>query len=215
VSDPREDEHDDGRGLFAEDGRDPSRGLHPDDRGSPSRGLLADDRGSQSRDLLADDRGQTVLDYGIAVGIFFVALVFVLGTIPGMFAPFTGSGDTQIADRVATSLGADTLGTPDTPYVLNESCTEGFFTQLETDGGEPASTSCRFDATAADLHGMLTLDSGVGIRVEIRNLDGTTAQLDGTTLVAGGTLPERSTVTTARRTVGFSGNSHTLEVHVW
>lgn len=160
-----------------------------------------------------DDRGQTVLDFAIAVGIFFVALVFVLGTIPGMFAPFTGGGDTQVADRVATSLAADTLGAPATPYVLNETCTEGFFTQL--DGGTAAPTTCRFDTNASDLHTMLALDSTIGVRVEIQDQAGNTATLNGTTLVAGDALPERSTVTTARRTVGLDGQSHTLEVHVW
>jgi hypothetical protein len=163
----------------------------------------------------AADRGQTVLDFAIAVGIFFVALVFVLGTIPGMFAPFTGGGDTQVADRVATSLGADTLGAPATPYVLNETCTEGFFRQLESDGATPAPTSCRFDTAAGDLYTMLALDTTISIRVEIQDLDGNTATLNGTDLVAGGSLPERSTVTTARRTVGVDGHSHTLEVHVW
>jgi hypothetical protein len=166
------------------------------------------------RDLRVDDRGQTVLDYGIAVGIFFVALVFVLGAIPGMFAPFEGSsGDTQIADRIGSSLAVDTLGDPETPHVLNETCTEGFFTQLS--GGADAADTCRFDTNASDLNEMFALDSTVDIRVEIRTLDDTVASINGTTLEAGEEVPERSTVTTARRTVALDGRSHTLEVHVW
>jgi hypothetical protein len=161
----------------------------------------------------ATDRGQTVLDFAIAVGIFFVALVFVLGTIPGIFAPFISGGDTQVADRTATALSADTLGIPDTPYVLNETCTAGFFSQLN--GGPTAPTSCRFDTNASDLHTMLALEATINIRVEIEDPDGSAATIDATSLVAGGTLPERSTVTTARRTVGLEGQSHTLEVHVW
>ncbi|MFB6219985.1 MAG: hypothetical protein ABEH90_00980, partial [Halolamina sp.] len=161
-----------------------------------------------------DDRGQTILDYGIAVGIFFVALVFVLGTIPGMFAPFTGgSGDTQVADRIATSLAVDTLGAADTPYVLNATCTEAFFTQVT--GGAAAPTTCDFDTTETDLNGVFALDSTVDIRVEIETLDGSAATLDGTTLEAGDSLPDRMTVTTARRTVGIDGQTYTLEVHVW
>ncbi|MEF8800031.1 MAG: hypothetical protein V5A38_00555 [Halolamina sp.] len=161
----------------------------------------------------ANDRGQTVLDFAVAVGIFFVALVFVLGTIPGIFAPFISGGSTQVADRTATSLAADTLGVPDTPYVLNDTCTEGFFRQLN--GSGPAPLSCRFDTNASDLHTMLALESAINIRVEIQDPDGSAATIDGTALVAGGTLPERSTVTTARRTVGLEGQSYTLEVHVW
>ena len=177
-------------------------------RARPSNGA------DSGRGLRTDDRGQTILDYGIAVGIFFVALVFVLGTIPGMFAPFDGgSGDTQIADRIGSSLAVDTLGDPDTPHVLNETCTEGFFTQLN--GGADAADTCRFDTDASDLNEVFALDSTVDIRVEIRTLDDNVASLNGQTLAAGGEVPERSTVTTARRTVALDGRSHTLEVHVW
>ncbi len=178
------------------------------------RQCWADHEGNQSRTLRGSDRGQTVLDYGIAVSIFVIALVFVLGTIPGMFAPFTGnSGGAQTADRVAKSLSADVLGAPLRPYVLNATCTVGFFDQLN--GGPSAADSCRFDTNATDLPSVLALDSTTGIRVEITNLDGTVATIDGTSLEAGGTLPKRSTVTSARRTVGIDGQTYTLEVHVW
>ena len=160
--------------------------------------------------LRDDDRAQTVLDYGIAVGIFFVALVFVLGTIPGMFAPFVGgSGDTQVADRLASSLSADMLAHPSEPFVLNATCTEGFFDQLDT--GTPAPSGCRFDTTATDLQGVFALDSTTNVRVELAPVDGT----GGIDAVAGEALPTQTTVSTARRTVGIAGESHTLEVHVW
>lgn len=160
------------------------------------------------------DRAQTVLDYGIAVGIFFIALVFVLGTIPGMFAPFVGgSVDTQVADRLASSLSADVLAHPSQPFVLDVDCTEGFFRQLG--GGASAPDRCRFDTSATDLQTMFALDATANVRIEIQHLDGTTRTLDGTTLVAGGSLPSGTSVSTARRTVGIRGETHTLEVYVW
>lgn len=166
--------------------------------------------GDRSRRLRDDDRAQTVLDYGIAVGIFFVALVFVLGTIPGMFAPFVGgSGDTQVADRLASSLSADMLADPGQPFVLNATCTDAFFEQL--DGGPDAPGTCRFDTSADDLQGVFALDSTTNARVELSHVDGSGAH-DGT---AGEALPTGTTVSTARRTVGIDGETYTLEVHVW
>ena len=172
--------------------------------------------GDERRAFVDADRAQTVLDYGIAVGIFFVALVFVLGTIPGMFAPFVGgSGDTQVADRLASSLSADMLADPGEPFVLNASCTEGFFRQL--DGGATAPGSCRFDTSpsATELTPMFALDSTTNVRVEIQRLDGSTRTLNATTLTAGDSLPSQTTISSARRTVGIDGETHTLEVHVW
>jgi len=169
---------------------------------------------SSSESLWADERAQTVLDYGISVGIFFVALVFVLGTIPGIFAPFVGSNvDTQVADRLASSLSTDMLGSPQDQFILNATCTEEFFIQLSDNG--PAQESCRFDTTTADLQTMFGLESTTNVRIEINHLNGTTGTLNGTTLVAGEAQPTQQSVSTAQRIVGIDGESHTLEVHVW
>lgn len=156
------------------------------------------------------DRAQTVLDYGIAVGIFFVALVFVLGTIPGMFAPFVGgSGDTQVADRLASSLSADMLTHPNQPFVLDETCTQAFFDQMNT--GTDAPDHCRFDTTADTLGTAFALDATTDVRVELSPADGGA----GIDVAAGDSLPSGTSISTARRTVGVDGETHILEVHVW
>ncbi|MBP1986734.1 DUF7287 family protein [Halolamina salifodinae] len=167
------------------------------------------------RRLAADDRGQTVLDYAIGVGIFFVALTFVLATIPGMFSPFVGTGDTQIADRIATSTATDSLGAPDQPYVLNRTCTVAFFEQMN--GGPSAPTDCRFDTTATSLGGVFALDSSQSVQIRIENGSGNVAELgtDNTTLEAGNDPPGSTSVTTARRTVGIDGTTYWLEVRAW
>jgi len=163
----------------------------------------------EGRRFFDDDRGQTVLDYGIAVGIFFVALVFVLGTIPGMFAPFVGgSGDTQVADRLASSLAADMLTHPSQPFVLNRTCTDAFFDQMNN--GTSAPEDCRFDTRAENLQSVFALDATTDVRVELSPVDG-----GGIDWGAGDSLPSGTSVSTARRTVGIDGETYTLEVHVW
>lgn len=173
--------------------------------GSPGR--LSDDR-----------RGQTVLDYGIGVGLFLVALVVVLGTIPGMFAPFTTGADAQIGDRVAASLAGDILGDPANPYVLDAACTAAFFEQLNDDS-YTAPTTCRFNTTVHDPEEMFGLGSTTSVNVSISDLDGNPASLtvDGgsRTLQAGDPIPTSASVTTARRNVHLDGQTYQLEVDVW
>lgn len=170
-----------------------------------------------SRRLRDDDRAQTVLDYGMAVGLFFVALVFVLGVVPGMFDPFTAGSDTGIGDRVATSLAADHLGDPAEPYVLDEECTWEFFDQLN--GGDSAPTHCRYDTDAADLESLFGVGSTTSLNVTVTDFSGDTVVFtygdQSRTLTAGDPLPARSSVTTARRTVHLDGETYRLGVSVW
>ncbi|WP_435115486.1 DUF7287 family protein [Halolamina sp. C58] len=158
----------------------------------------------------ADRRGQTVLDYAIGVGIFLVAVTFVVATIPGMFSPFLGAGDTQVADRTATSLATERLGAPDEPYVLDRDCTVAFFEQL--DGGGSAPSDCRFDTNATTLQGMFGLDSGQSLQVRIENTTDTAAL---GTHQAGPDAPSSVSVTTARRVVSIDGENYWLEVRAW
>lgn len=176
--------------------------------GEGSAGRLRDDR-----------RGQTVLDYGIGVGLFLVALVVVLGTIPGMFSPFTTGADAQIGDRVADSLAGDVLGDPANPYVLDATCTAAFFEHVNDDS-YTAPTSCRFDTSVTSLEAMFGLGGTTSIHVTILDFDrnAATLPLDGQgtiTLEAGDPIPTSASVTTARRTVHLDGQTYQLEVDVW
>ena len=174
-------------------------------------------RGGSTGRLGGDRRGQTVLDYAIGVGLFFVALVAVLGIIPGMFAPFTTGADAQIGDRVADSLASDVLGDPATPYVLDVECTWHFFEQLQT--GTDAPTACRFDTTVDDPEAMFGLDSTKSLHITISDFDGNVASLevdgDSRSLEAGDSIPTSASVTTARRNVHLDGQTYRLEVDVW
>ncbi|KPN31412.1 hypothetical protein SY89_02158 [Halolamina pelagica] len=163
--------------------------------------------------LVDDERGQTVLDYAIGVGIFLVAVTFVVATIPGMFAPFVGAGDAQIADRVATSLSTERLGSPDEQYLLDRSCTVAFFEQL--DGGAAVPADCRFDSSATTIQEMFALDDGQAVQITVENASGGAAVVDGTTLSAGDDPPSSVSVTTARRTVAIDGTTYWLEVRAW
>lgn len=174
-------------------------------------------RGGPSSDFRRDSRGQTVLDYSIGVGLFLIALVFVLGTVPGMFAPFTTGADAQISDRVADTLVSDQLGDPGTPYVLDAGCTWAFFEQMQN--GTDADAYCRFDTTVDDPEPLFGLDGTTSLNVSISQLDGEVATLsvggDVRTLQAGEPVPKTASVTTARRNVHLDGRTYRLEVDVW
>lgn len=159
-----------------------------------------------------------MLDFAIGVGIFFVALTFVLATIPGMFSPFVGAGDTQVADRIATSTATDSLGAPDQPYVLDRNCTVGFFQQMNASTDDPSwlnAEDCRFDTDATTLREVFALDSSQSVQIRIENADQGVASIDGVVLEAGTDPPSSTSVTTARRTVGIDGTTYWLEVRAW
>ncbi|WP_415381141.1 hypothetical protein [Halosimplex sp. TS25] len=86
-----------------------------------------------------DGRGQTTLDFAIGMSIFLLALTFALAFVPGMFEPFSDSGQTETpaVNRVADDLTQRSLGNATAPYVLDGECTRAFF--------DESVTACGFD----------------------------------------------------------------------
>jgi len=161
----------------------------------------------------APARAQTTIDFAIAIGLFLVVVAFVVAFVPTIFAPFQSIGGPQTADRIATALATDRLGEPSTPYVLNETCTNAFFEQLES--GTDAPTTCRFDTTADNTSAMFALSGPGGVNVSVSHLDGSIATRPGGDLLAGPAVPETTSVTAARRTVLLDGETYRLLVRVW
>lgn len=81
------------------------------------------------------DRGQTAIDFVIGMGVFFIAIAFVLAFVPSMFAPFygMGAGDALVSDRSAAYLAENKLvEDPSTPGALDEDAVETFFDDCES-----------------------------------------------------------------------------------
>ncbi|QCC48555.1 DUF7287 family protein [Halobellus limi] len=161
-----------------------------------------------------DRRAQTTIDFAIGIGLFLLVVAFVVAFVPTIFTPFESAEGPQTADRIGTSLAADRLGDPGEPFVLNRTCTEGFFAQLDGDG--PAPSGCQFNTSATTTRALFTLDETRNANVSIRTLDdGDVETLDGTRLSAGPSLPETRSVTSARRVVSIEGEPYQLLVRVW
>ncbi|MFB6092500.1 MAG: hypothetical protein ABEK02_05770 [Haloquadratum sp.] len=156
-------------------------------------------------------RAQTTVDFAVGASLFLLVTAFVVAFIPTIFAPFASVDSPQTADRLATSLATDDLGDPGGPYVLNATCTDGFFAQLR--GGPNAPTACRFDTTADTTTAVFTLEETTAVNVSVRTLDGGVA--DGGTWTAGPPLPETASVTAARRVVFVGGETYRLLVRTW
>lgn len=83
-------------------------------------------------------RAQTGIDFLIGMGVFLLTVGFIVGFVPGMFAPFTGDQQQQlVADRTADALVHGLLA-GDGPSVLDTACTVAFF-------GVDNDATCPFD----------------------------------------------------------------------
>ncbi|WP_311171230.1 DUF7287 family protein [Halobellus ordinarius] len=157
-------------------------------------------------------RAQTTIDFAIGIGVFLLVVAFVVAFVPTIFTPFQSAEGPGTADRIATSLSTDRLGDPATPYVLNDTCTNAFFDQLN--GGADAPTSCGFDTTADTTDEMFTPGATRDVNVSIRTLDGTVVT-DGVQYTAGPPVTETTSVTAATRVVYVNGEPHRLLVRTW
>ncbi|WP_181685844.1 DUF7287 family protein [Halorhabdus salina] len=173
-------------------------------------------------------RGQTTLDFAFGISIFLLVLAFAFTFVPGMLQPFAQGTDAETvgANRAGDTLAEGMLGDPATPYVLNKTCTVGFF-----DTGVP--TGCQYDgATATDRLAIgpfqdvnVTLQGSFsGPTYQVLCWNGTALAEVGspncgagdTRLATGEPVPEGSVPTvTARRVVSVEGTTAVIRVVVW
>ena len=174
-------------------------------------------RGGASR-----SRGQTPVDFVAGMGVFIVAVGFVVWFVPDLFVALDGGADTpMMADRVASQVTGPLLGEP-TAGVLDTTCTIAFFTGT---GG----AGCGFNAGApvADTVGVDTPYS-VNVTLEQAVSGGPETQLlraDGGDIVAGNTGTLLTTgpnppssggeVTVVRRPVVVDGEYAYVVVRIW
>jgi hypothetical protein len=168
----------------------PQRPPRPDDRPAPAT---------------SDDRGQTAIDFAVGATLFLLTMAFVFTFVPVMFQPFaTSQSDPLVADRVANRLATDILGSPDEPYIIDETCTTAFF----DDTGSP---DCSYEFVSASLHPHLALgvQQKTNVNVTLVDSSGTVEEQIG---------DSRATardVIIAQRRVLYDGESYELIVRVW
>jgi hypothetical protein len=147
------------------------------------------------------------------MSVFLLTVAFVVAFLPGVFEPFTasGEGDVLAADRTASLLSEQLLAEPTNPGVLNEGCTDVFF---DTDASDDEIDDCRFDANANDLETALGLGPATTVNVTIEE-NGAVRSLNGVPLRAGSDPPESESVVVSRRIVLLDGEERDLFVRVW
>lgn len=178
-------------------------------------------------------RGQTTLDFAIAMGVFLLTVAFVFTFIPSLTAPFVdGNQDrTAIADRVATNLVEGALADPDEPYVLDVTCTSGFFNETNIS----AIDHCGYTNDTADFRKRIGVSDRSNVNVTLVRINRSSRERrlqcgDGSGTVVNATDPgcnpdlvyelgENPTggesVTVARRVVSIDEKDATLFVRVW
>ncbi|SDF87340.1 DUF7287 family protein [Halorientalis regularis] len=198
------------------------------EKGSPSDGTNAASSRRSRR------RAQTTIDFTVGVVLFVFVLVAIFAFVAGTIQPFT-SGDQEnivAVNRVADGLSKDTLGDPDTPYILDTDCTVAFF-----EGGSPPA-DCRFTdqpldeqvgvtgsaflnvtirgnvSGSASPNELLCWDETTGELVEQDDTDCTAGDVE--TLAVGDDAQSGvQSSMTARRAVSINGTSVSLVVKLW
>lgn len=186
--------------------------------------------------MTGQDRAQTPLDFAIAMGIFLLAVTFVFTFIPSLTAPFVDGNQegTAVADRVASHLVEGSLADPDDPYLLNVTCTTGFFEEDDSATIE----DCGYETTPADFRNRIGVSDRPNVNITLVRVDASTREEtvlcdDGNGNVVeannsdcdtgsgavvyriGGDPSSAVSVTVARRVVGIDGMDATLFVRVW
>lgn len=161
------------------------------------------------------------------MGVFLLALTFVLTFVPGMLEPFAGGAqsETPAVNRVADDLTQRTLSNASAPYVLDEECTVGLFT-----AGVP--TGCNYDGTTlAERVGILErAPVNVTVRGDVGTHENTVlcwddsadallerGNADCDTVLSGGSDPAGSggKTVSAQRVALLDGQDVTVEVVMW
>ncbi|WP_148413351.1 hypothetical protein [Haloferax sp. KTX1] len=145
-------------------------------------------------------RAQTTIDFAVGVGIFLLAVAWVVGTIPQILDPFEAEQDRPlVANRAADSLTQRLLVDDENPDVLDAACTEAFF-----DGDPPG--GC--DYGSADPTDATGIGASYGVNVTLSR-GGSVVETTGES------VPTTRSVVTARRAVLLDGDLHELAVRVW
>lgn len=148
---------------------------------------------SASRPRGAGERGQTAIDFVVGMGVFLLAVGFVLMFVPSMFAPFFGGGigDPVTADRATSYLVEERLAEEDAPVgMLSAEKNSTFFDDCWHENVQEETAWLRDE-----------LDVERSIQVEVGN--GTCG------------LETSGSVTVSKRFVMIDGEGKLLRVRLW
>ncbi|WP_416839346.1 hypothetical protein [Haloferax sp. DFSO52] len=153
-------------------------------------------------------RAQTTIDYAVGVGIFLLAIAWVIGTVPQIVQPFDDAQDQPlVANRAADRLANDALSAPTEQTALSTACVEGFF----QNNSPPA--DCEYGT--GPVEDAIGIGDDYHVNVTLLN-DGTVATLsDGSAATRGDPVPSSGQVVAARRSVLWDNELHQLLVRVW
>lgn len=153
-------------------------------------------------------RAQTTIDYAVGVGIFLLAIAWVVGTVPQIVQPFDDAQDRPlVANRAADRLADDALSPPGEQTVLLTECVDGFF-----QNASPPAT-CEYDT--GPVHDAVGVDDTYDVNVTLLHNGSVATLSDGSDATRGDPVPSSGQVVTARRSVLVDGQLHQLLVRVW
>jgi len=168
--------------------------------------------------MTASTRAQTTLDFGLAVAIFLIAIVFVIATVSTFTAPYDGTTTikTTIADTTADQLAESAFQAKSpppraAPTRVNQYCVNQFFQNHSAEG------YCEYPAPGDSITAGIDPPRGLSIHVQIETLDGTVVTTSDT--ATGNTItyqtgPQPEAEAVSRRVILMDTQQYVLIVTV-
>lgn len=165
---------------------------------------------SRSPPTTGSDRGQTNVDFVVGIALFLGIVIFVLGFLPTLTAPYQDQEASIVVDRAADTVAGPLLGAPSSPSALDEECAIAFFEN------ESGGASCSFEP--APIEAQLGIESTYAVNVTLEARappSGNDSEVDS--LNRGPPVPtdSRSVASASRAVTLDDGSSAVIEVRVW
>lgn len=168
-------------------------------------------------------RGQTLPEFALAFGIFFLVILITFSVSYSLFQPFsTTSEQVSEADRVTNQLVQSTfVEKTDQTYVTSDRCILSTVQAFNGEDPEIYPTECGYtsDINSLEYDDYFALSEQRGAQVTIVDDSQNTVVYnsggDSVELKFGDNIPDQAQTTVSKRFVRVNGSLYQLEVVLW
>lgn len=164
-------------------------------------------------------RGQTLPEYALAFGIFFVAIIITLSISVSLFQPFqTSAQEISESDRIANQLVQSTfISDTGQKYVTSDECVVTAVQMFQEPPDSTPLENCQYDDSIETLtyKEYLGIENVSGARIRVIDEERTTVTYNSVDLEFGDDVPTQAQTSRSVRFITINNNIYQLEVVSW